>query len=342
MLLTDVKTIWGRSQPVRSLPILEDHFDVVFVPFAADQPLEQDRHWGIYTRGGQPIEASGYHRGHHRGRVSGGEFAGLDVANLPEAPAPHYVYGGPVINHFGHFILTSLARFWFLRFHDLAGPILCHSHGSVRDWFALDYRVEFWRGLGLGQADFATFDGPTRIRRLSIPRVGLEEQNFVHTVFGQMCRGIGDVLAGGDAPAGDGRPVYLSKHRMLNGVTKIGNEDEIIAVLEREGIEIVCPETLSIAEQIRLFRDRQTILGTSTSAFHMSVFSGRANDIFCLLPSDLLNSNFLLVDTVAGNRSRYLCPRMAGAGPVAAGGYNSYSVIEDPRGVAEELIARSR
>jgi len=340
MTLRDVQTVWGGSRLVRSRPLVETHHDVIFVPLTEGVDIVQDSRWGLFSRDGRLIQASGYFRGKEHCLVCHNHTTDLDINTLPVAPEEHYIYGGPIIYHFGHFLITSMARLWCLERTPLTAPLLCHSHGPIPNWFHLPYRGQLWDACGIDQTSFATFDRPTRIRSITIPRVSLEEQNFVHETYGRMCRRIGDILIG-DTPIRDNsRPVYLSKHLMKGGVTKIGNEDEIISVFQDAGIDIIAPETLSFVDQIRLFRERRVIIGTPSSAFHMSAFSARANDIFCLLPNDLLNSNFLLIDKIANNKSRYLFSTKGFEAFSNSEGFSAYSIINSPREVAQELLDR--
>lgn len=339
MILRDVTTIWGNDHLVRSRPSIEEHFDVLFVPFTVGVHLDHDRQWGIFSRDGRLIDSSGYFRGQHA-LVCGNSTTDINFDDVPYAPEQHYIYGGPIINHFGHFLISSLSRLWFLEFHEKTSPILCHSHGAIPDWFNPSYREEFWKGANLEAKDFATFETPVRIRHLSIPRASLEEQNFVHDVYGRMMRKIGDRIVGQRPIRSNTTPAYLSKHQMRNGVTKIGNEEEIIDVLRDAGVEIFCPETMSLPDQISLFRERQTIIGTSSSAFHMSIFSELENDIFCILPTNLLNSNFKLIDKAAKNKSRYLFPKSGTEQHENTLGFNLYSIVSDPKGIAHEILSR--
>ncbi|GBR39231.1 capsular polysaccharide biosynthesis protein-like protein [Neoasaia chiangmaiensis NBRC 101099] len=339
MILRNIKTVWGKSHLVQSLPIMEDHFDVIFVPFAEKVHLDHDRHWGIFSKNGTLIDASAYCRGPDRRLVCDNGMTELKIDDIPYAPEDHYIYGGQVINHFGHFIITSLARLWCLEYTNITSPVIFHSHGPISNWFDIDYRMQLWNAVGINQSKLATFDRPVRIKHITIPRPSFEEQNYVHRVYGQMCRSIGDILVKGATVNNIDRPVYLSKHLMGGGVTKIGNENEIIDVFRRANVDIVAPETLSLSDQIKLFRERRVVIGTSSSAFHVSAFSGRENDIFCILPNDLLNSNFLLVDKIAKNNSRYFFPTTGTQQFENRNGFNSYSVIENPKMVAEEILS---
>lgn len=45
----------------------------------------------------------------------------------------HSVYGGIILDHYGHFLVDTLARYWCVRGHDT--PVVWHKrHRRVLDW----------------------------------------------------------------------------------------------------------------------------------------------------------------------------------------------------------------
>lgn len=84
--------------------------DAIYVPFRPDLFLDRDTGWGIFDANGDLVEEAAYVRGSSQELV--GQRKHIDPASLDivEAPATAMIYAGPVIPHYGHFLLTSLAR----------------------------------------------------------------------------------------------------------------------------------------------------------------------------------------------------------------------------------------
>jgi hypothetical protein len=62
----------------------------------------------------------------------------------------------------------------------------------------------------------------------------------------------------------------------------LANQAEIEAIAVREGLTLVKPETMSIADQIALFRSAELIVGEFGSAMHNALFSASGTRVLCL------------------------------------------------------------
>ena len=67
------------------------------------------------------------------------------------------------------------------------------------------------------------------------------------------------------------------------------NEDEIVAALQAQGFEDVCPETLPAAAQIRLFQQAACIVAPHGSALLNLVFAAEHTPVLVLLPPNAHN-----------------------------------------------------
>lgn len=336
-MLRECDQFWGRRTVIGSEPAVEEHFGAIYIPFTPYVFFDGDPQWGIYDRNRDLIEGAALFRGPEK-KLVGQTWQRGEIEAL-EAPEPTYIYGGPVVPHYGHFITATLARLWYLRGRrDDPTKILFHSgHGKRETFEALPYVAAAFQALGIIDR-VVIFDRPTRVPHLIVPRPAFEEQSFAHFAFADLCHTIGERLIDMSAGFSD-RPVYLTKTRLRSGVGRIRNEAEIEAVMERAGIEVISPEMLSLAEQMTLFATRPAILGTSTSAFHTHIFARPFGRIFVLNPNRLINSNFSLLDSINLLAPNYLYPE-EGAGPVwNEDGFLTQFEIPNPRAVAEELLA---
>jgi capsular polysaccharide biosynthesis protein len=79
----------------------------------------------------------------------------------------------------------------------------------------------------------------------------------------------------------DGARLYVSRLTPSHYRT-LTNQAEIEAIAVSEGLALVKPETLSIADQIAMFRSAQLIVGEFGSAMHNALFSAPGTRVVCL------------------------------------------------------------
>lgn len=307
MPLVDCTEIWGSCDFIEGRPEVKEFKNVIYYPKTNGVPaFEIDKRWGIYDESRKLIMDAAYLRGANQVLVGQSEVA-EDKEDIHDAPDGVYIYGGPIHSHFGHFIISTLARFWSINPGN-GVKILCHSHQKPSDWFSRPFTKDIFESLGLRESDFVCFSQPTRVERLIVPGAAFEEHHFVHQEFATMCHRVGRKLTDGNADGGKAGPVYLSKGRLPSGVRKIVNEHEVCEFLENRGVSIVFPETLSLSGQISIFSKHSVVCGSLGSALHTSIFNKDPSVILGINHLRAVEANFVMIDKVNNNRSKYVFP----------------------------------
>ena len=127
------------------------------------------------------------------------------------------------------------------------------------------------------------------------------------------------------------------------GIEKLSQGFENEAVLEGAlaglGVEVVYPEALTLAEQVRALTGRPVVVGTVSSAFHAAAFSPEPSPLVMLSPSPVVSPNFDMLDRAAGLRAEYWQVDAPLVAVEPAGRIVNRFRIGDPAAVTQGVLA---
>lgn len=325
----------------RDAPAVEWLQNAVFVPKLQGAGYEADPAWGLYRSDGSLCATAAYRRGPSGDLVGQSPELAIGSAAVGTAPDVLYVYCGPMFVHFGHFLVTSLARLWLRLRGEGEVKLLFHGDADPDHWFEFEFVRTCLSALGFGPADIVQFDAPVRLARVICPGAAFEESGFAHAMFADFGADLGGrITAGAGAPSPTGA-VYLSKRNVKSGVWRIVNEADIEAHLQARGVRIVCPDRLPLAEQIRCVQDAKVVMGTASSALHVSLLCAGPLDIHALSPSADVVANYALIDAIKSNTASYHHPDEVEALGADGAFQANYRVIR-PERVAKAYLESSR
>jgi Glycosyltransferase 61 len=177
---------------------------------------------------------------------------------------------------YGHWLLEGMPKLLLLR--DMARhlpPLRIALPASLGSW------VSAWIARLLPEATIDTYDDRKtylECRTLLVPTLMVDpDHHFFHPEFGRLLVNVAPPLA----PSGRRTRLYVSRVA-ANSFRRLSNQAEIEAIATSEGLELVRPETLSVAEQIDVFARAELIVGEFGSAMHNSIFSPPGTTVFCL------------------------------------------------------------
>jgi len=335
-LLRPCERIWGAATIIDSDPAEDVYFDAVYNPFRSHLWLD-DPEWGVYHADGNLIDAAAYYRLPDKFMVGQSRHIAMQDRSIDHAPRADYVYGGPVILHYGHFITAALPRLWQIVRSGLAADtrIVCHSDHAPEDWFTRDYaRTIFW-ALGLTPDRFIVLNQATRFKRLRVPRAAFEEQNYAHRVFADLCGRVARRIA--PPPTSNG-PIYLSKTRLRGATYRIQNEAAMDDAAAARGLTIVRPEELSFIDQVAVIGSSPVIVGTIGSGFHTALFCTRPPRVLALAYGPQINANYRLIDKLCGTDATYLYPAQ-GLSEKPINNVTFGYWLDNPGAVIDELLS---
>jgi len=282
---------------------------------------------------------------------TGYSFGALDRdgANIPAfahpwcAPRPkdldahrhpgRFVYGGVLMDHFGHFLLEAMARLWLIRTHPEL-PVLWHEidlpvpHAPWPGW-----RQEVWRLLGLDQHRHYVIHRPMRFGQVVVPRPGFSTSEGLHSL---QAAALAVVPTPTPAPHSRER-VWLSRGALPEQFGRLLGEEALERRLVGRGWTVLRPETLGVAAQASVFAGAATVAGFAGSAFHAVLLCVAPRARLCILRRPAIRAvHYDLVAQARGLDLTHLEVPLRATGPL-----NAWTTFEiaDPEAAAGAIFA---
>ncbi|MCW5736514.1 MAG: glycosyltransferase family 61 protein [Enhydrobacter sp.] len=236
----------------------------------------------------------------------------IDPARVARAPRIDgtCVYLGPLSSHFGHFLLESLPRAWYL--NEAAPSTLLLFHSAAARVELPPFAVAILRALEIDLSRIRLAHRDLRVPKLILPAtqfwLGLKASPGMCVVFDRIREAI---LKRRTTASRTPPKVYFSRRNLgaIRGSGRpraaISNEDEAELFFRERGYEIVRPETLRFEEQVAIVANATHVAGASGSALHLMLFNAnpRAKLIELRMKPAL---NQLLISAIRGNAAFHI------------------------------------
>lgn len=201
---------------------------------------------------------------------------------MPQGPitdlAGHWVWGGVLAGHFGHFLVESTGRLWGLQQVPQAEGIVFMPKGPKLTALSR-WQQEFFDLAGVrGRVVLAT--EPMRVERLSVPGQGFG--------LGAIVRGTQatrDVFArfGADVAPDGGSKLYISRSKLSDQKGLLIGEAELEERLAAEGYEIFHPQKHLLTEQVARYKAAEQVIAAEGSAIHFFGMVARPNQRLAMI-----------------------------------------------------------
>jgi hypothetical protein len=229
----------------------------------------------------------------------------FDSAGITTKPGLYY-FAGAAWEHFGHFVLEGLSRWWLLAL--LPQPLRAELRFVIYNEHPLKtWQLELLEGLGVGADRLIYLAEPMRFERLIVPSIAYNLHRAAAHAQRDTWERIGRVFDRGEGP----KRVYLSRSR-YGPNRALTNEAEVERRFEACGFTIVHPQELSIAEQIASIRHAQLIAGSAGGAMYLSAFARRGGRKLIISPRNFTFRDDQLISHLRGGQIAYiLCTQEA-------------------------------
>lgn len=190
----------------------------------------------------------------------------VDIASV-ETENKEVVYGGLLYKHFGHSLIESVSRLWYVIKYGVSSlPIVfvCENPDEIPSQI-----IDFFELAGLRKEQLIFIDKPKQFRKIIVPCQSSVCSCYYSDLFLIPYRA---AVANIQAKPYD--RVYLSRRKFRSGFTIIG-EEKLENAFKANGFKIIYPERLSLREQLSYIKGAKEIASVMGTATHLSLFSDK-------------------------------------------------------------------
>ncbi|WP_136799948.1 glycosyltransferase family 61 protein [Desulfosediminicola ganghwensis] len=225
------------------------------------------------------------------------DFPLRDVYSQPTKTIQEPVfYAGTKFDHYGHFILESLAR---LSNYNGSPPLVWHcNEPGFKNW--QKEILSFWN---LNKRKHIFITKPTLFEKIKLT----EPQYLIWDKFTDQHNNFMSVIDKNDNIF-ENRKIWLSRNSNRTNFhpKTFNNEEEIEALLTMRGWVVVNPLDLSIKKQVSLFYNAKHIAGIEGSAFHSLIFCKKIPaKVTIFTRKKQPNGNFTLIDKIKNSNQNF-------------------------------------
>ncbi len=203
------------------------------------------------------------------------------------------IFGGILINHFGHFMLECMSRLWYCVMHpEMTEKIIFLCNQCTTEWM-----FEFFQLLDIPKERILFISNrPCKFHKIIVPEESIHswKEYFDEYMipYKKICENI--------TPASIEK-LYLTKSLFVQnweeGRNDCYGEEFFERFFQSRGYQIVAPETFSVKKKLEIIRGAKEIVTTSGSISHFALFCKpgteftilNRNDEFPLVPQVLVN-----------------------------------------------------
>lgn len=196
------------------------------------------------------------------------------------------LYGGYFRHQWGHFLLNTTARLWWLveseKNLDLIDKIVFISTPGESDKIDGNYK-EFFQLLGIYEK-IEVIDSPKSYSKIIVPDISFEHDVFYAKEMIQVFEKLKENCSVNDIPDDykNYKKIFLTRSQ-LNGA---GNKEFNLVYFDKfwedNGFRVIAPEKLSLRHLISIFNQAETIVSVSGSTAHNLIFAPRETSLIIM------------------------------------------------------------
>ena len=184
------------------------------------------------------------------------------------------VFGGILFNHFGHFLLDSLARLWAYKFVEKLNPYIFFyaPWGKPNYLEKNNYVNQILTGFGIPHEKIVFIDRLIKFKKIIVPhqKYGSDYTENPDSIFLDFVR---DFKIKNDLPKEFEKAdkIYVSRSKMPITSGRIIAESLFEEYLISNGYKILYPERYNLFQQLTIYNNAKKIIFCSGSALHACI-----------------------------------------------------------------------
>lgn len=182
----------------------------------------------------------------------------------------HYLYLGFYTEHYGHFLLETLARLWAFT-DDKYDGVIFNEFVIPRQYQGVSsFSQLFFTPFGIDSNCILIVDAATQFEKLDVPNPQFYIGNKADIDYINTYRMISRYYVQNTKK--ECLRIYLSRSKLLKRKRKVINEVAIEREFVNYGFIVVHPQELSFQEQLTLYSQADILAGMEGSGLHNCVF----------------------------------------------------------------------
>ncbi|MEM7241350.1 MAG: glycosyltransferase 61 family protein [Pseudomonadota bacterium] len=205
--------------------------------------------------------------------------------DFPEMPYSqldgNWMYMGPLLHHFGHFLTESIARIWaWDKLHsDLDGLLFVPKQNNEKQSELLNRYSKVIESLGVNTR-YKLISKPTTVTKLFVPRVGLGVGSWMSgsRAFRDFARKRSSIRTT------SAKKIYISRFALSNRFSSYLGEGYFQKFIKQCGYEVIHPQQLTIEEQVKILQQASHIISPEGTPLHLLSLVGNKNQRVSIIP----------------------------------------------------------
>lgn len=222
----------------------------------------------LYDQAGDLVpqsERQGGYGGEHHLQINPSRLQNTGQRELPPILSGRSIFLGLFMGHYGHFITETLSRCWSLAQADRYDHYVFYPFMFKSDKLELEkFHEFFFKQMAIPQDKIVFLSDRVIFEDVDVPEQLWVINSYANASLTPFYRSFG-------AKARGSRRLFLSLVRSARN--RVANIDEVTDIFQREGFEILYPETLEIEKQMEAYNDAAVLAGFSGSALHNCIFA---------------------------------------------------------------------
>jgi capsular polysaccharide biosynthesis protein len=212
----------------------------------------------------------------------------------PQVRLPRAVYLGHAFTHFGHFLVETVPGLLWTDLVESDLPLLFHPFDPAgEDVFTQrPYGAECLRLLGISPQRIVMVREDMAVDELLLAPRTYDIHRGPRFDFRPVYRALSEAALRDGTEEG-GRRIYLSRSLLRSRQRRLAKEKMVERRMRWRGFEVLYPERMSFAAQIRAAAQADVIAGVDGSALHLSAFMRPRSHMLVLETARRRNVRFL-------------------------------------------------